>query len=165
MCNVVPIENSTLVLEEKPRIKNFTSGGVHTISRTEGNSENMLERFSNSDVKRFELRNTIQDFLKKEDVSPNLNQDTIDIAKAVADSLPLFAPEPDSVYPTDLGDIDFEWVISKDNMLSLEISQDGEIIHSKISKTRGTEKWNGKLPSVISRWFEDLQVYLNRANG
>ena len=119
----------------------------------------------NLDVRRSELRDTIQKFLNKKDVSPNLNQKTIDIAKAVANCLPSFALEPDSVYPTTLGDIDFEWIFSKDNMLSLEISQDGEIVHSKISKTRGTEKWNGELPSVVSRWFEDLQVYLNKANG
>ena len=163
---------STLVLKKKPRIRNLTSVGVCTIipkvlSEEEEiwGGEGTLPILPDLDVRRSELQNTIQKFLNKKDVSPNLNQKTIDIAKAVADRLPSFALEPDSVYPTALGDIDFEWVFSKDNMLSLEISQNGEIIHSKISKTRGTEKWNGEFPSVVSRWFEDLQVYLNKANG
>ena len=121
------------------------------------------KRFSHS--KRDEFQEHIQQFLKKEDVSPDLNQKTIDIAKEVVDCLPSFVPEPGSVYPTARGEITLDWVLSRNNMLSLGISPEGEIAYSGISKIKGTEKWTSQLPSTVLHWFKGASGYLTKTDG
>lgn len=133
----------------------------HLGSRT--TTEEKGKRFSHPE--RDELQEHIQRFLEKEDVSPNLNQKTINIAKEVVDCLPFTAPKPDGVYPTARGEIDFDWVISKDTMLSLGVSPEGRIAYSGISKIKGTERWSNELPSAIRHWFEGLRGYLTKTNG
>ena len=132
-------------------------------SGSQATTEKEGKRFSHPE--RNELQEHIQRFLKKEDVSPSLNQKAIDIAKEVVDYLPPDTPKPDGVYPTARGEIDFDWVISKDTMLSLGVSPEGRIAYSGLFKIKGTERWSNELPSAIRHWFEGLRGYLTKTNG
>lgn len=82
--------------------------------------------------------------------------ETVKIAEDVVDLFPSsgFLPE---VSATPHGEIDFDWVISKDIMLTVSVCPAGKIAYSGIFNIQGSEEWNDQLPSDVVCWLTGLQ--------
>lgn len=92
-----------------------------------------------------------------EGASPILLE-TADTAKSIVDCFPSMPLThlPD-VVPTPHGEIDFDWLISKDMMLTISAGSKGEIAYAGIFEISKTEQWNYKLPGDVSAWFAALE--------
>ena len=82
--------------------------------------------------------------------------ETVEIAEGVVDLFPSsgFLPE---VSATPHGEIDFDWVISRDVMLTVSVCPAGRIAYSGIFNIQGSEQWSDQLPSDVVCWLAGLQ--------
>ncbi len=114
-------------------------------------------------TQRYEVKESVRKLLKiageenwdREDALPILPEN-VEIAQSVVDLFPSsdFLPE---VSATPHGEIDFDWIISKNIMLTLSVCPTGRIAYSGIFTIEGSEKWNGQLPSDVVCWLAGLQ--------
>lgn len=83
---------------------------------------------------------------------------TVTIAQKLIDEFPSYVSNPD-VAATPHGEIDFDWVIDQDTMLTVSVGPSNEIAFAAIFHTtrlHGSEVWGGTLPHFINCCFERL---------
>ena len=89
-----------------------------------------------------------------------LSSKTIVIAQYLVDFFPSFDLEPD-ISATPHGEIDFEWAISRDTMLTISVGPSGEIAFAGLfgnTRLDGQEELEDKrLPHFVSACFKRLQ--------
>ncbi|MCY3879092.1 MAG: hypothetical protein OXF74_07930 [Rhodobacteraceae bacterium] len=76
-----------------------------------------------------------------------VSEETVKVALEVAGKLPANIKDPD-VAATPHGEVDFDWMASRDAMLTISIGSDGTLAWAALFgefKSRGTAPWTGKL--------------------
>ena len=84
---------------------------------------------------------------------------TVDTAQRLIDKFPSYIVRPD-VAATPHGEIDFDWVVSRDVMLTVSICPSKEIAFAGLfhgAQLRGREQWIGALPQFVNCCFERLR--------
>ena len=86
-----------------------------------------------------------------------LQEDTVLTASKVVDDLPNYAGRPD-ISATPHGEVDFDWVIDKDLMLTVSVGPGGkEIAFAGLfygARLSGRDSWTGKLPQFVRCCFK-----------
>ena len=88
-----------------------------------------------------------------------LAPETVDIAQKLIDEFPGCVARPD-VAATPHGEVDFDWVIAQDMMLTVSIGPSGGIAFSGLfrgARLNGCEPWTGRLPQFVHCCFERLR--------
>ena len=85
-----------------------------------------------------------------------LQQNTVELAQELIKYFPPYIGIPD-VTATPHGEVDFDWVISQDVMLTLSVARSGEIAFTGLfngARMNGCEPWAGALPHFVQCAFE-----------
>lgn len=94
-----------------------------------------------------------------------LEDDTVKAALELVDAFPDYMENPDvDVAPH--GEIDFDWTIGKDAMLTVSVLSSSEIGFSALfhdATASGSEPWSGTLPPFVNCCFERLETTEPRA--
>ena len=141
---------ATLVLkEERPR--DFTLGATCTIPKVLSEKEILKQQVDKV------LKTYGEENWDGEGALPILPQ-TAEIAKNVVEHFPIIGPShlPD-VGPTPHGEIDFDWLISKNMMLTVGVNSEGVISYAGILEIVKNQEWDSKLPLDVLAWFEVLK--------
>lgn len=88
-----------------------------------------------------------------------LAPETVGIAQELIDRFPGYVARPD-VAATPHGEVDFDWVIAQDMMLTISIGPSREIAFSGLfrgARWNGCEPWTGKLPQFVHCCLERLR--------
>ena len=114
-------------------------------------------------LERYKVKESVRELLESsgeknwdgENALPVLSK-SVKIAEDIIDLFPSsnFLPE---VSATPHGEIDFDWVISKDIMLTVSVCPTGKIAYSGIFHIQGSEEWSNQLPSDVVCWLAGLQ--------
>ena len=83
---------------------------------------------------------------------------TVALAKKLIDAFPSHIGRPD-VNATPHGEVDFDWVIDRDVMLTISVGPSKEIAFAGLfhsARLNGCELWKGKLPQFVNCCFERL---------
>lgn len=92
-----------------------------------------------------------------------LAPETVDIAQKLIDEFPPLVGKLD-VNATPHGEVDFDWVIDRDVMLTISVSPSKEITFAGLFHgvhLNGYEPWEGTLPQVVNCCFERLREAQN----
>lgn len=92
-----------------------------------------------------------------------VENDTVKVALELVDAFPSYAENPD-VDVTPYGEIDFDWMIDNDTMLTVSVLSSRAIGFSGLfhdAKVSGSEPWNGTLPQFVSCCFERFKLQEN----
>lgn len=92
-----------------------------------------------------------------------LAPETVDIAQKLIDEFPSLVGKPD-VNATPHGEVDFDWVIARDVMLTVSIGPSKEIAFAGLfhgARLNGCELWEGTLPQFVNYCFERLREAQN----
>ena len=84
--------------------------------------------------------------------------ETVDIAQKLIDEFPTHVGRPD-VNATPHGEVDFDWVIDRNMMLTVSVGPSKEIAFTGLfhgTRLNGCEPWKGKLPQFVNCCFERL---------
>lgn len=87
-----------------------------------------------------------------------ITAETVVIAQKLVDRFPSYVASPD-VSATPHGEVDFDWVPSKDVMLTVSIGPSKEVAFAGLfhgTRLNGSEPWNGILPQFVECCFERL---------
>ena len=85
-----------------------------------------------------------------------LAPETVALAKKLIDAFPSHIGRPD-VNATPHGEVDFDWVIDRDVMLTISVGPSKEIAFAGLfhsARLNGCEPWKGKLPQFVNCCFE-----------
>ncbi len=88
-----------------------------------------------------------------------LTPNTVAIAQKLIDEFPGYVDNPD-VAATPHGEIDFDWVIGQDTMLTVSVGPSNQIAFAGIFHTtrlHGSEDWGGTLPHFVNCCFERIR--------
>ena len=88
---------------------------------------------------------------------------TVDIAQKLIDEFPPLVGKPD-VNATPHGEVDFDWVIARNVMLTISVSPSKEIAVAGLfhgARLNGCELWEGTLPQFVNYCFERLREAQN----
>ena len=88
-----------------------------------------------------------------------LDPGTVDTAQRLIDKFPSYIVRPD-VAATPHGEIDFDWAVSRDVMLTVSICPSKQIAFAGLfhnAQLRGREQWIGALPQFVNCCFERLR--------
>ena len=92
-----------------------------------------------------------------------LAPETVDIAQKLIDEFPPHVGRPD-VAATPHGEVDFDWVIDRDVMLTVSVGPSKEIAFAGLfhgTRLNGCEPWEGTLPQFVNYCFERLREAQN----
>ena len=92
-----------------------------------------------------------------------LAPETVDIAQKLIDKFPLHISRPD-VAATPHGEVDFDWVIARNVMLTISVGPSKEIAFAGLfhsARLNGCEPWEGTLPQFVNYCFERLREAQN----
>ena len=92
-----------------------------------------------------------------------LAPNTVEIAQKLVDSFPIDVGVPD-IAATPHGEVDFDWIIDRDLMLTVSIGSSNEIALAGLfceARVEGSEPWNGALPHFAHCCFERLREAQN----
>ena len=122
------------------------------------------------DTKRASLKREVHDLLEDagtEDWDGEgalaLAPETVDIAQKLIDEFPAQVGRPD-VNATPHGEVDFDWVIDQDVMLTVSVGPSKEIAFAGLfhgARLNGCELWEGTLPQVVNYCFKRLREAQN----
>ena len=93
-----------------------------------------------------------------------LDRDTVTVAQELIDRFPIFALRPD-VEATPQGEVDFDWVVNRDVMLTVSVGPSKEVAFASLfdgARLNGSELWNGTLPRSVGYCFERLRDFMDR---
>ena len=85
--------------------------------------------------------------------------ETVDIAQKLIDEFPPHVSRPD-VNATPQGEVDFDWVVDWDVMLTVSVGPSKEIVFAGLfhgARLNGCEPWEGMLPQFVHCCFERLR--------
>ena len=83
---------------------------------------------------------------------------TVEIAQKLVDEFPGHVIRPD-IAATPHGEVDFDWVVSREVMLTVSVCPSGEIAFAGLfqdTRLNGREPWMGSLPKFVGCCFERL---------
>lgn len=89
-----------------------------------------------------------------------ISADTVALAQKLVDCFPDYIDRPD-VSASPHGEVDFDWAVSKDVMLSLAVCPSGEIAFAGLfygSRLNGSEPWHNSLPHFVESCFQRLRI-------
>ena len=89
-----------------------------------------------------------------------LDRETVGIAQALVDRLPSYVSRPD-VAATPHGEVDFDWVVDRDAMLTVSATPSKDIVFAGLfngARLNGREPWDGSLPHFVRCCFERLHA-------
>ena len=89
---------------------------------------------------------------------------TVEIAQKLVDEFPGYVIRPD-VAATPHGEVDFDWIISREVMLTVSVCPSGEIAFAGLfqdTRLNGREPWMGSLPQYVGCCFERLRESQNQ---
>ena len=89
--------------------------------------------------------------------------ETVDIAQKLIDEFPPHVSRPD-VNATPHGEVDFDWIINRDVMLTVSVGPSKEIAFAGLfhgARLNGCEPWEGTLPQSVNCCFERLREAQN----
>ena len=92
-----------------------------------------------------------------------LAPETVDIAQKLIDEFPPLVGKSD-VNATPHGEVDFDWVIARNVMLTISVSPSKEIAVAGLfqgARLNGCELWEGTLPQFVNYCFERLREAQN----
>ena len=84
---------------------------------------------------------------------------TVEIAELAIDGFPSYVARPD-VEATPRGEVDFDWAVSRDAMLTVSIGPSGEVAFAGLfggARVSGSEIWSGGIPRLVGCCFERLR--------
>ena len=87
-----------------------------------------------------------------------LDRNTVEVAKDVVDEFPSHIMPPD-VAVTPHGELDFDWVVAREVMLTISIGPLKEVAFSGLfpgTRLKGRQMWSGALPAFVEYCFEQL---------
>ena len=93
-----------------------------------------------------------------------LDVKTVEIAQKLVDGLPGHVIRPD-IAATPHGEVDFDWTISREVMLTVSVCPSGEIAFAGLfqdTRLNGREPWMGSLPQFVGCCFERLREFQNQ---
>ncbi len=88
-----------------------------------------------------------------------LAPETVDIAQKLIDEFPSLVGKP-NVNATPHGEVDFDWVIARNVMLTVSVGPSKEIAFAGLfpgARLNGCEPWEGTLPQSVNYCFERLR--------
>ena len=88
-----------------------------------------------------------------------LAPETVAVARKLIDHFPSYVARPD-VAATPHGEVDFDWIVSQDVMLTVSVCPSGEIAFAGLfhdARLNGREPWMGALPQFVGCCFERLR--------
>ena len=88
-----------------------------------------------------------------------LDLETVAVAQKLIDHFPSHVIRPD-VAATPHGEVDFDWIVSQDVMLTVSVCPSGKIAFAGLfhdARLNGREPWTGALPKFVSCCFERLR--------
>ncbi|MCY3871872.1 MAG: hypothetical protein OXG87_20170 [Gemmatimonadetes bacterium] len=88
-----------------------------------------------------------------------LAPEIVDIVQKLIDEFPPHVGRPD-VNATPHGEVDFDWVIDRDVMLTVSVGPSKEIVFAGLfhgARLNGCEPWEGMLPQFVNSCFERLR--------
>ncbi len=92
-----------------------------------------------------------------------LAPETADLAQKLIDEFPPHFSRPD-VNATPHGEVDFDWVIDRNVMLTVSVGPSKEITFAGLfhgARLNGCEPWEGMLPQFVNSCFERLRETQN----
>ena len=92
-----------------------------------------------------------------------LAPETVAVAQKLIDEFPPHVSRPD-VNATPHGEVDFDWVIDRDVMLTISVGPSKEIAFAGLfhgARLNGCEPWEGMLPQFVNYCFERLREAQN----
>ena len=92
-----------------------------------------------------------------------LAPEIVDIAQKLIDEFPPHVSRPD-VNATPHGEVDFDWVINRDVMLTISVGPSKEIAFAGLfygARLNGCELWEGTLPQFVNYCFDRLREAQN----
>ena len=92
-----------------------------------------------------------------------LAPETVDIAQKLINEFPPLVGKPD-VNATPQGEVDFDWVIARNVMLTVSVGPSKEIAFAGLfhgARLNGCEPWEGTLPQFVNYCFELLREMQN----
>ena len=92
-----------------------------------------------------------------------LQQDTVVAAQELIGCLPPYIGDPD-VAATPHGEVDFDWVIDREVMLTVSVGPSKEVAFAGLfygARLNGCEPWTGVLPRFVQCCFERLREAQN----
>ena len=92
-----------------------------------------------------------------------LAPETVAIAQKLIDEFPPLVGKPD-VAATPHGEVDFDWVIARNVMLTISVGPSKEIAFAGLfhgARLSGCEPWEGTLPQFVNYCFERLSETQN----
>ena len=92
-----------------------------------------------------------------------LAPETVDIAQKLIDEFPPLVGRPD-VNATPHGEVDFDWVIDRNVMLTISVGPSRKIAFAGLfqgARLNGCEPWEGTLPQFVNCCFERLREAQN----
>ena len=92
-----------------------------------------------------------------------LAPETVAVAQKLIDQFPPHVSRPD-VNATPHGEVDFDWVIDRDVMLTISVGPSKEIAFAGLfhgARLNGYEPWEGMLPQFVYYCFERLREAQN----
>ena len=117
------------------------------------------------DVEREKIKTEVYDLLKEAGTDNwdgegalGLDARTVTVAQQLVDKLPSYIPKPD-VTATPHGEVDFDWVIDSDLMLTVSVGPSNEIAFAGLfhgARLNGREPWMGMLPQFVHCCLERL---------
>lgn len=90
-----------------------------------------------------------------------LAPETVAVAQELIDHFPSYVVRPD-VAATPHGEVDFDWIVSQDVMLTVSVCPSGEIAFAGLfhgARLNGREPWMGALPQFVGCCFERLREF------
>ena len=147
---------------------NFIAGQIEYLLRSKHLSMS-TQSSSTLSAARYLLKQRVSSLLKKADKegwdgedAARLNEKTVKVAQELVDRFPIQvvhdgAPDVDV---TPHGEVDFDWVVDKNTMLTVSILPSKEIAFSGLfhdARVNGREPWKGVLPQFVNCCFERLE--------
>ena len=121
--------------------------------------------------RRHDLKNEVRSLLESAGVENwdgegtlALSSKTVEVAAKLVDTFPDYIGKPD-VSATPHGEVDFDWVVSNEEMLTVSVgpSADKIVFAGLFFETHlnGSEPWTERLPQFIRCCFERLRRHPN----
>ena len=149
---------TTILLGAHPRLDQENQGSL--VHATIGNTD------AHPDADRESLKQEVHGLLKEagtEDWDGEgalaLDPETVAVAQKLIDHFPSYVVRPD-IAATPHGEVDFDWTISRDVMLTVSACPSGEIAFAGLfhdARLNGREPWTGALPQFVGCCFERLR--------
>ena len=151
-------------------VGNTLNRGLDTSFQTDPRYHYIVTFREDSNVDRTSLKHEIRSLLTTSENEKRdgknvraISAETVGIAERIVDLFPSDVDNP-TLTATPHGEVDFDWVIDRDVMLTISIGPAGDIAFAALIKTlhlNATEPWEGVLPNLVIGAFEHLKKAQN----